>query len=50
MPPTRPCFTPLYRRGTPGVTIPLGAGGTLRVIETRFVRADEGPVLVVKRA
>ena len=31
-----------------GDTILLGAGGTLRVIETRFM--DEHPVLVVERA
>jgi hypothetical protein len=31
-----------------GDTIPLGAGGTLRVIETRFT--DEEPVLVVRSA
>ena len=31
-----------------GNTIPLGRDRTLRVIETRFERADEDPVLVVK--
>jgi hypothetical protein len=33
-----------------GDTIPLGADRTLRVIETRFGRVDEDPVLVVEPA
>ena len=31
-----------------GDTIPLGAGKSLRVIETRFASADDEPVLVVE--
>ena len=45
--PTRPYFTRLYRHGTTGDTIPLGAGPTLRVIETRL-NPDDELVLVVE--
>ena len=44
-PPVLHTAVPTWRAGD---TSPLGADRTLRVIETRFERADEDPVLVVK--
>jgi hypothetical protein len=47
-----PADPPSFQTSVPtwkaGDTIPLGAGRTLRVIETRF--ADDDPVLVVEHA
>jgi hypothetical protein len=46
-PPTFHTVVPTWHAGD---TIPLGAGRALRVIETRFGRVDEDPVLVVEPA
>jgi hypothetical protein len=49
-----PADPPVLQTAVPtwqaGDTIPLGPGRTLRVIETRFGRADEDPALVVELA